>query len=607
METEYYSILCYDGVERTFKCQSTQTREEDMYIPFEVDSDIVAVTSEGTEDIDILGDEYTENREENEIMDFDNMRKSVSFRKTPVELIAPAKYVDDEYGVESAPESSSDKEEYPTKEEYTNREWINKPISNWINYAYVNIPNSLDKVDNFKSVKNEQNVVKDICCRNNQEQLKLSSLAQTYAKRIAIADGSKNCKFCGRILSSTLTKPFHLSNEGYCCDRYHRLFRLAVSYSEMLYKRYRQQRRDHNRQKSNNLTEDASENQVNESGTKISGSETELLILMSKTLFDTYDESWKLKYALELNFRVYDLSLGSLADTTGNTNNDDNEETEYTTDRIVYQLSNRKYIEQGWTAVNHVQHSDNDNNNDELLLVNEGKSMHINSDEVKHESIEIQLDFIQHTYSNGEIFLRKYNDNTGVIFYPTGNPAILFLPSEMNTNNNEPVGLLFIVHDLLHLNMTKVRKEDTKINHKQKSNSFKVLNNNTSKMNKLINVDVQSTVGQLIGVFDSNIHGVVYDKENNIRLQYNHNEGVYFKQLLDRYTKIWKWSGEKHVHAPPFQPMSIKLNDIITLKIYRFNKIHLHFQTMKIICKLDLTSKQLKLQWINTEQYKEPK
>ncbi|CAH8439722.1 unnamed protein product [Schistosoma mattheei] len=290
METEYYSILCYDGVERTFKCQFTQTREEDMYIPFEVDSDIVAVTSEGTEDIDILGDEYTENREENEIVDFDNMRKSVSFRKTPVELTAPAKYVDDEYGVESAPESSSDKEEYPTKEEYTNREWINKPISNWINYAYVNIPNSLDKVDNFKSVKNEQNVnnnfnfpyilqvVKDICCRNNQEQLKLSSLAQTYAKRIAIADGSKNCKFCGRILSSTLTKPFHLSNEGYCCDRYHRLFRLAVSYSEMLYKRYRQQRRDHNRQKLNNLTEDASENQVNESGTKISGSETELLI-----------------------------------------------------------------------------------------------------------------------------------------------------------------------------------------------------------------------------------------------------------------------------------------------------------------------------------------
>ncbi|VDP51227.1 unnamed protein product, partial [Schistosoma curassoni] len=285
----------------------------------------------------------------------------------------------------------------------------------------------------------------------------------------------------------------------------------------------------------------------------------------------------------------------SLADTTGNTNNDDNEETEYTTDRIVYQLSNRKYIEQGWTAVNHVQHSDSDNNNDELLLVNEGKSMHINSDEVKHESNEIQLDFIQHTYSNGEVFLRKYNDNTGVIFYPTGNPAILFLPSEMNTNNNEPVGLLFIVHDLLHLNMTKVRKEDTKINHKQKSNSFKVLNNNTSKMNKLINVDVQSTVGQLIGVFDSNIHGVVYDKENNIRLQYNHNEGVYFKQLLDRYTRIWKWSGEKHVHAPPFQPMSIKLNDIITLKIYRFNKIHLHFQTMKINCKLDLTMSPITL------------
>ncbi|XP_018645904.1 hypothetical protein Smp_097640 [Schistosoma mansoni] len=520
-----------------------------------------------------MGDEYTESREEDGSLDFDNMRKSVSFRRTPVELIAPAKYVDDEYGVESAPESSSDKEEYPTREEYTNREWINKPISNWVNDTYVNIPNILDQVDNFENVKDEQNVdnnfnfpyilqvVKDICCRNNIEKLKLTSLAQTYAKRIAIADGIKNCKFCGRILSSTLTKPLHLSNEEYCCDRYHRLFRLAVNYSEMLYKRYRQQRRDHNRQKLNDLIEDTSENRLSES-----------------------------------------------ADTTGNTNNDDNEEIECPTDRIVYQLSNRKYIEQGWTAVNHVKHIDGDNNNDNLLLVSgDGESMHINSDKVLNESTEIQLDFIQHTYSNGEVFLRKYNDNTGVIFYPTGNPAILFLPSEINTNNNEPVGLLFIVHDLLHLNMTKVGKEDAKINHKQKSASFKVLNNSTSKMKKLTNADVQPTVGQLIGVFDSNIHGVVYDKKNNIRLQYNHNEGVYFKQPLDRYTRVWKWSGEKHVHAPPFQPLLIKLNDIITLKIYRFNKIHLHFQTMKIICKLDLTSKQLKLQWINTEQYREPK
>ncbi|CAH8491038.1 unnamed protein product [Schistosoma rodhaini] len=141
--------------------------------------------------------------------------------------------------------------------------------------------------------------------------------------------------------------------------------------------------------------------------------------------------------------------------------------------------------------------------------------MHNISDKVLNESTEIQLDFIQHTYSNGEVFLRKYNDNTGVIFYPTGNPAILFLPSEINTNNNEPVGLLFIVHDLLNLNITKVGKEDAKINHKQKSASFKVLNNNTSKM-KLTNADVQPTVGQLIGVFDSNIHGVVYDKKNNI-------------------------------------------------------------------------------------------
>ncbi|CAH8441764.1 unnamed protein product [Schistosoma rodhaini] len=444
METEHYSFLCYDGVERTFKCQFTQTLEEDMVMHFEVDSDIVAVTSEGTEDIDIMGDEYTESREEDGSLDFDNMRKSVSFRRTPVELIAPAKYVDDEYGVESAPESSSDKEEYPTREEYTNREWINKPISNWVNDTYVNIPNILDQVDNFENVKDEQNVdnnfnfpyilqvVKDICCRNNLEKLKLTSLAQTYAKRIATADGIKNCKFCGRILSSTLTKSLHLSNEEYCCDRYHRLFRLAVNYSEMLYKRYRQQRRDYNRQKLNDLIEDTSENRLSESGTKIVGLETELL-----------------------NLNNHQETSDSLADTTGNTNNDDNEEIECPTDRIVYQLSNRKYIEQGWTAVNHVKHIDGDNNNDNLLLVSgDGESMHINSDKVLNESTEIQLDFIQHTYSNGEVFLRKYNDNTGVIFTPNTllkekliNDGVKVSESEFSIALSKKLQLLAIEHD----------------------------------------------------------------------------------------------------------------------------------------------------------------
>ncbi|VDP78977.1 unnamed protein product [Schistosoma mattheei] len=81
-----------------------------------------------------MGDEYTENREENEIVDFDNMRKSVSFRKTPVELTAPAKYVDDEYGVESAPESSSDKEEVSLSD-ISARKPINNQGSCWIYFV----------------------------------------------------------------------------------------------------------------------------------------------------------------------------------------------------------------------------------------------------------------------------------------------------------------------------------------------------------------------------------------------------------------------------------------------------------------------------------------
>ncbi|CAH8432587.1 unnamed protein product [Schistosoma turkestanicum] len=297
------------------------------------------------------------------------------------------------------------------------------------------------------------------------------------------------------------------------------------------------------------------------------------------------------------------MKLHTLSNISGNTNN---EEAECLTDRIVYQLSNSKYIEQGWTTVNQVQCLDDHNNNDNLLLMNdEIQSRYINSiDDI------LQLDFIQHEYPNGEVFLRKYNDNTGVIFYPNGNPAILFLPNETNFNNNNnnnqpPVGLLFIVHDqLAHLNLMKFKHgKKTKKNY---------INNN--KMKKFTNIDnnnnnnVQSTtttpttVGQLIGVFDTNIHGVIYDKQNNIRLQYNPYEGVHFKEPLDKCTKLikWKWSGETHVHAPPFQSLMIKLNDVITLKIYQRNNIYLYFQTMKINCKLNLVSKQLKLQWIDT-------
>ncbi|TNN15676.1 hypothetical protein EWB00_001081, partial [Schistosoma japonicum] len=357
-------------------------------IDFEKTTTVDNVNVEATDNLEISNGEYIESREDNESLNSDNIRKSVAFRKTLTEFTAPAKYVDDEYGMESAPESS-DEEKYPTREEYVNSEWLNKPISNWINYAYVNIPNMLDKVDNFKNVKYETDicnnfdfpyvlqVVKDVCCRNNLEKLKLSSLAQIYAKRIAIADGTKNCKFCGRILqSSSLTKSFYVSNEEYCCDQYHRLFRLAVNYSELLYKRYRQQQqRSYNKEKLTELKKHSLENQFNESSTNIQTLKSELLIHSSSSS-----------------------SLSS---------------SKIQSDKILYQLSNRKYIEQGWTTVNHTQH--NDVNDDSLVQTEESKSMHVNVDEVTEQSIGIQLDFTQHLYSNGEVFLRKYSDNTGVI------------------------------------------------------------------------------------------------------------------------------------------------------------------------------------------------
>ncbi|VDQ02259.1 unnamed protein product [Trichobilharzia regenti] len=126
--------------------------------------------------------------------------------------------------------------------------------------------------------------------------------------------------------------------------------------------------------------------------------------------------------------------------------------------------------------------------------------------------------------------------------YPTGNPAILFLPLGLNNNNNTATatnnttnkrgssssnscGVLFVVHDQLRIDMVNLKektnptvkqKRNTSNNNNSNNNNNKTdVSNNNSKIKKSSNLRIQSTVGQLIGVFDTSIHGVVYDRNNN--------------------------------------------------------------------------------------------
>ncbi|CAH8444742.1 unnamed protein product [Heterobilharzia americana] len=596
----------------------------------EAESDIARL-SEASEDKDVLDNEPIEEDKEEESSDLDIKRKSVSFQKNRLNLSLQINIW------------KMNKEDYITREEYTSREWMGKPVSDWIDYAYVNIPNIPEKYDNLAKLKCEQDslnqkscnkfdfpymlqVVKDVYCRNNLEKLKFSSLAKTYAKRIAVADGSKNCKFCGGVLSSSSVDSSYLSGK-HCCDKYHRLFRLAVSYAEMLYKHYHQQRRKYyDKQKSSNLKENLFKDQLMQSELSAALSTTESLdktvsrlSLSTKGLDETVSSVDQIKD--EMTGQQKDSNLQG--ETIENSTKVD-AEVESASDTIIYQLSNCKYIEEGWT----ISHADDFNNDVNLVTIDQArKSLQLDYDALivkRHLPTDLsafQLDFIQQEYSNGEVFLRKYNDDTGVIFYSTGNPAILFLPQTVNTNSSNDndsrsLGLLFIVHDQLDVDMTRFTEKERNDKHKRDTSRvvLKINNNKNKKKNssgktkKSGTLDVQSTVGKLIGVFDTNIHGVVYDRNNNIRLEYNPDGGTYFGETLtsDKYAKIrkWRWSGETHVHAPPFQPLIMKLNNFITLKVHQLNKIYLHFHSMKSVCKVDLSCKQLKIRCINIEQHK---
>nr|CAH8833691.1 unnamed protein product [Trichobilharzia regenti] len=538
---------------------------------------------------------------------------------------------------------------------------MGKPVSDWIDYAYVNIPIILGKCDNLTQEKYAQDsmnvelynsfdfpyilqVVKDVYCRNTLEKLKLSSLAKTYTKRIAIADGKKTCRYCGKSLPASSSSSF-TSTKDHCCDQYHRLFRLAVNYAELLHKHYRQQRykkyRSH-RQKLISSKDDSPTGQFDESieNVDVSVSEStdrpasrlstdskgEVLENIDRSDKSTPDEKREGKDSSNL-----------VTDTIENASKE-GEESESSRDTIIYQLSNRKYIEQGWTVSHtnkyNTHDNDDDDDNGDLTGNQQGESIQLNGyspelQEVTSTNLSsLNLDYIQQEYSNGEVFIRKYNDGSGVIFYPTGNPAILFLPLGLNNNNNTATatnnttnkrgssssnscGVLFVVHDQLRIDMVNLKektnptvkqKRNTSNNNNSNNNNNKTdVSNNNSKIKKSSNLRIQSTVGQLIGVFDTSIHGVVYDRNNNnIRLEYNPTDGVYFCE--NGKLRKWQWSGEVHTHAPPFQPLILKLNKCITLKIYQSNKIYLHFNVMKIDCRLDLTSEELKLRWINMKQ-----
>lgn len=77
-----------------------------------------------------------------------------------------------------------------------------------------------------------------------------------------------------------------------------------------------------------------------------------------------------------------------------------------------------------------------------------------------------------------------------------------------------------------------------------------------------------------------------------LRLHYNTEGGVQFTDdsTPRRTTKRqWRWSGEPHVHAPPFQPILLQLNTCLAVRIVDRARIHVHYQHGEQHCRIDVS------------------
>ncbi|KAJ8785463.1 hypothetical protein J1605_007060 [Eschrichtius robustus] len=85
-------------------------------------------------------------------------------------------------------------------------------------------------------------------------------------------------------------------------------------------------------------------------------------------------------------------------------------------------------------------------------------------------------------------------------------------------------------------------------------------------------------------------HATFYDENGNIWLNLSQNLGYYFAR--DKYQKAWNWWDlNLHIHAPPVQPISLKINQYIKVQIRSQDKIIFRFNHKKKHICLNLGTK----------------
>nr|CAB3243492.1 glutamate-rich protein 6-like [Phallusia mammillata] len=139
--------------------------------------------------------------------------------------------------------------------------------------------------------------------------------------------------------------------------------------------------------------------------------------------------------------------------------------------------------------------------------------------------------FVYKQYDNGKDFLSVFADGTGTVWYASGNVAMSILPS------TKPGKLIYILHE---------DKDPDEI------------------------PTVQA-------MFQPNGNCTCYYSSGKIHLILSAFGGEYFSEYGER-TKKWRWKDtETHVHAPPFQPITIGISKQAGLRVLSQENIFLTF------------------------------
>ncbi|CAF3728049.1 unnamed protein product [Adineta steineri] len=217
---------------------------------------------------------------------------------------------------------------------------------------------------------------------------------------------------------------------------------------------------------------------------------------------------------------------------------------------FTYQLSNLKYVEEGYTLRGPVDFeisSDEESDNEEHILI----PRDISSTEIKkHEK-----PLVQRFYKDGATAAILFPTGTGSIYYPSGNLAISI---------SEVARAM-----LLYTAFT----------------------------------DESKTAARQIAQFDPFGNGYCNFLNGTLRLHLTALEGLELNFDGTR-RRRWNWwakvntTGDPHVHAPPCQPVLFHLNDEIVIKVCSQEKTYMKFSSELVELKFKVGSR-LKVNNVN--------